>query len=417
MNRAVAPLAAPIAVRRLPTATLAAPRYGLGPGVAAAFGAAYVVRASLAAYVGSEWTTSFIAQTSVVALAAACAYVLAGGVERINWLGAAVILAGAASLWNCETVSFALFRWLGWTLMVITVGPVNNSPVARAFRRSTAATVTAAMLAATLASAAWWAGGLPNLGRGDFTGVMWHSMTLGPLAALAGLAALARAASGAAPGWYAVFATAGAVATLAASRSALAAMAVGVAVVVALKFKRRPIIATLALATTVAAAVAPQTSVDVLSHVLPANLTSGLARKNWDHTRQAHWQARWDEFWHSPITGVGFASGWEGTAGYNDETGAIETGSSYLSILSMSGGVGAAAFASLVLSLAVGAWRAWPRFSPRERLEAGSLAGFWAVHLGAEGYVYAVGSLMGMTFWLWLGRLGDQVDVARGERR
>jgi hypothetical protein len=50
------------------------------------------------------------------------------------------------------------------------------------------------------------------------------------------------------------------------------------------------------------------------------------------------------------------------------------------------------------------------------QLELVGLAGFWTVHLGAEGYVYGVGSLLGLSFWLWLGWLGDVVQAAAAKR-
>jgi len=390
-----------------------APRLKLGPAIAAAFGATYVARASLAGYVGSEWTMQFVTQCSIAAVLSGCVYVLSSGIARPNWWGAAFILAAGASLFRCEAFDYAFIRWLGWTLMLVTAGPVNNSPAAQSFRRATMATISLMFVAATLASAAWWLVGLPNLGRGDFTGVMWHSMTLGPLAAVAGLLALARAASGGAFAWYGVFATASFVAVLAASRSALAAMALGVVVIVVLKLKRRPIISTALLVVTFVGAMAPETTIDLVAGVLPERITGGLARKNWEHTREFHWQARWDEFCYSPLFGVGFATGWEDTVGYNEETGAIETGSSYVSILSMTGCLGAAAFLLLAFSSVRRMWTRWRGLSPRQQFEIGALAGFWSVHLGAEGYIYAVSSLMGLTFWLWLGRLGDQLDAVQ----
>ena len=35
------------------------------------------------------------------------------------------------------------------------------------------------------------------------------------------------------------------------------------------------------------------------------------------------------------------------------------------------------------------------------------LTAFWAVHLGAEGYIYAVGSVFALVFWLWLATVGN----------
>jgi O-antigen ligase len=353
-----------------------------------------------------------ITQAPIAGLLAASAYVATGGVVPLRWLGLGMIAAAAASLMTCEDLEFARARWAGWSLMLVAVGPVSNAPRAREFRRSLMEIVLAAIVAVTLISAAWWIVGLPNMGRGDFTGIMWHSMTLGPLAALAGLTALSRAMSRGSLAWLGVFAASAGVATLAASRSALAGMALGALILAALKLKRRPLISAVVLAAGLVMGVAPDFSLGILSGVLPENVTAGLMRKSWEHTREAQWDARWEEFLYSPATGVGFASGWEDTAGYNEETGAIETGSSYLSILSMTGVFGAWAFLMLVISAGLRTLKVWRRLEERQKSEIACFAGFWAVHLGAEGYIYGVGSLMGLTFWLWLGRLCDQLDAA-----
>jgi O-antigen ligase len=379
---------------------------------------AYLARASLIAYIGNQWTLQLVSQLSMAVLIVGSTYAVLGGVSAVQWRGLAMIAAGAASLWHCETVDFALARWGGWVLMLIAVGPVLATPLAIRFRHSTMETTRAAIVAVTLLSAAWWIVGLPNLGRGDFTGVMWHSMTLGPLAALAALIALSRAMSRGALAWYAVFALAGGIVVLAASRSALVGLALGTMLILALRLKRRPVLSAFALIAGLMAACVPDAALDLVAGAAPDSLVAGLTRKSWEHTREAHWEARWEEFRYSPLTGVGFACGWDGTAGYNDETGAIETGSSYLSILSMTGLAGAAAFLLVISKPAIDTVRNWRALGERAQLEVAGLAGFWAVHLGAEGYVYGVGSLLGLTFWLWLGWLGDQIRIApaRGAR-
>jgi hypothetical protein len=78
----------------------------------------------------------------------------------------------------------------------------------------------------------------------------------------------------------------------------------------------------------------------------------------------------------------------------------------------MTGVVGASTFLLLITTAAYSTMRRWRLLAERQKLEIASFAGFWAVHLGAEGYIYGVGSLLGLTFWLWLGRLLDQLDEA-----
>jgi O-antigen ligase len=160
----------------------------------------------------------------------------------------------------------------------------------------------------------------------------------------------------------------------------------------------------------------PAASVDLVVSLLPNEVTAGLTQKSWNNSREMHWQARWDEFLSSPFTGVGFATAWEDTIGVDDETGAVETGSSYLAMLSMTGYVGGVACLLLALSLAMRLLACWPILTERQRLEIGSSASFWLVHLGAEGYIYAVASLLGLTFWLWLGCLNDELHAVTALR-
>jgi hypothetical protein len=382
-------------------------RIPLGPCVAACLLVAYFARASLVAYIGTQWTVQLISQLSIVALVLSSLYASLGGLTSLQWPGLFVIAAGGASVWHCETVGFSLARWGGWSLMLVAVGPVLATPLAVRFRESAMQFARVGIVAVTLLSAAWWLVGLPNLGRGDFTGVMWHSMTMGPLAALAGLIALSRAMGRHTAAWFVAAALAAGVVVLAASRSALAGMLLGTMLMLGLKLKRRPLLAAFIMIAGVFAGCLPDVAVGLLSKAAPGSLVDGLTRKSWEHTREAHWEARWEEFCSSPMTGVGFACGWDGTVGYNEESGAIETGSSYLSILSMTGLLGAAAFLVVTSKPAIGVVRTWRKLGETNQLEIVGAAGFWAVHLGAEGYVYGVGSLLGLTFWLWLSWLGD----------
>src|SRR5688572_28963299 len=166
INRSVRPLV------RERSAPARAARIALGPCVAVGLVFAYMARASLIAYVGTQWTIQLISQLSMAALIVGSAYAVLGGVSALQWRGVVMIAAGAASLWHCETVDFALARWGGWTLMLVAVGPALASPLAIRFRHSTMETMRAAIVGVTMLSAAWWLVGLPNLGRGDFTGVM-----------------------------------------------------------------------------------------------------------------------------------------------------------------------------------------------------------------------------------------------------
>jgi O-antigen ligase len=274
-------------------------------------------------------------------------------------------------------------------------------------------TLYAIFAAAVVLSVLWRLAELPNLGRGIFCGVMGHSMILGPIAGLVAIRALVRIDERGSTPACAFYFAALVVCALASSRAALAALAAGSFVVVLMRWKKHPVVASLAVAAMSAFVVAPAGTLAVLGSVLPPGLTAGIEEKSWDNSRELHWQARWDEFLSSPLTGVGFASAWTDTVGVDEETGAVETGSSYIAILSMTGLAGGAACSLFVAALVcrVGIWRR--RLTQRQLLEFCGLGAFWAVHLGAEGYIYAVSSLPGLTFWLWLGCLNDQLSEPR----
>lgn len=367
----------------------------------------FVARSSLLAHMGSEWIGVYVSSATIASLLLAGAYVAFGGIGRINTWGALLIVATSVSLWHCERFDFVLPRWVGWVILMWTVGPVSSSETARRFRHHMLGAVNVTFLAVTILSAMWWLAGMPNLGRGSFTGVVWHSMLLGPIAAYVGIRALARVFTGGSLSWLAIYGASGAVALLSSSRAALLALALGSLISLTLKAKKSPLIAISVLFVTVAMTAAPDVSWRIAARFLPEEFTSGLATKSWENTRENHWQARWDEFMSSPFNGVGFTSAWEGTVGVDEESGAVETGSSYLAVLSMTGCIGAAAFAALVMAMGGRVLARRREFGERQLIEIASIAGFWAVHLGAEGYIFAVGSLLGVVFWLWFGNLND----------
>ena len=78
-------------------------------------------------------------------------------------------------------------------------------------------------------------------------------------------------------------------------------------------------------------------------------------------------------------------------------------------VLSMTGCCGVAAWIAFAAGLVNRLRVSWHGLTDEKRLSICAMAGFWAVHLGAEGYIYAVGSAMGMMFWLWLGHVSDDL--------
>ncbi len=369
----------------------------------------YVLRQSLLPSVFSNPYIDLLAPLTILMLVLAAAYVATTGVGKINWSGLLLIVVTGISLIHCERFNFALPRWIGWVVLLIALGPINSTVRARYLRSRMLAVLNSAFVSISFLSSLWWAAGMPNLGRGDFTGVMGHSMILGPIAGYVAVLSLVRLMSRGSLLWIIPLANAWFVAMLASSRSALAAAAFGTFVIITLNLRRHILLTSAILAATTALAIAPDTSLTLVAQFLPNSMTEGLANKSWNNSREMHWNARWEEFLSSPIAGVGFASAWDGAAGVDEETGSVEPGSSYIAILSMTGCIGVAASVAFALSFIYRVLRSWHKIASSNRLCIGGLAAFWFVHLGAEGYVYAVGSLLSVTLWLWLGCLNDDL--------
>ena len=389
----------------------------LAPHVAMLCMGIFMARFSLIGTSLGSTVTDLMFMAAYASLFVALLYMGIAGPGQVSMLGVLVVLAAGLSLVGCEQINRSWPRWVGWSAMVVGFGPVCFTLHACYFRKRMYEVGQKLFLGSVLTSAVWWLAGLPNLGVGDFTGIMWHSIQLGSNAALVGVIAISRMTNGGPTWWYGVYGACALVAMLASSRAALAAMAFGTLIALALKLRRSALISSLVLFSATIIAFAPRASLDLVLTALPSEFTSGLARKRFEHSREQHWEARWEEFYSSQWTGVGFMSAWEDTVGVDSDTGAVETGSSYLAILSMTGIVGAGAMLLLACSMVWGLYRHWHSTAEVHRVEICSMAGFWLVHLGAEGYIFAVGSLMNLIFWLWLGCLNDHFKLCRHKAR
>lgn len=407
--------ATPAATRPRPPVARDARADGAGilvTALAAACVLTFAFRASLPVYLYPRLLIEPFFVATIGSLVATAAWSLIAGLPRLRFTVLVLMACAAASLLNCDDREFAGERLVGWSILLLTVGPLNASDAARRLRSRAHVIALGMVIAVTVASAAWYVLGLPELGRGGFTGVMWHSMTLGPLAAICGVLALSKAFSTARMEWGGLYVVALTVCVLSASRSALAALGFATIVILAFQIRRNAVIALGSIAITSVLVFAPGVVLSAARAVMPGEVTQGLEQKGWNHSREAHWEARWDEFNYSPVTGVGFSYGWLDTAGVNEDLSSVEAGSSYIAVLSMTGLVGAGGCMLLALTVALRFWRHAKKFSYAARMEIASMAGFWFVHLGAEGYIFAVGSLMGMIFWLWLARVIDALDSA-----
>lgn len=134
------------------------------------------------------------------------------------------------------------------------------------------------------------------------------------------------------------------------------------------------------------------------------------------NSREAHWMQRLAEFESSPVFGIGFSSvdikNTSIGSTFDLRNGKVETGSSWLSVLSMTGIVGFIFFLCVILG---GLKKAWS-MKDEYPLVSGfliALLSFWICHMIAEGYILAGGNTLAFFTWLTLGVIYGVVNNER----
>ena len=120
------------------------------------------------------------------------------------------------------------------------------------------------------------------------------------------------------------------------------------------------------------------------------------------YSRTTKWENRILEIEKSPIYGIGFASvDIENIYIDSSSDGTIEPGSSWLSIISMTGILGFISFLFLISSLKS------RMIESTQNNFLYSYGFFFMIHFIAEGYIFASGSILFFTFWLLTGLISD----------
>ncbi len=150
-------------------------------------------------------------------------------------------------------------------------------------------------------------------------------------------------------------------------------------------------------------------AVGALTYPIWDKYTTGVAEKNEGSinaggitsSRDALWQDRIDEFKSSPIIGIGFASVEKGSV--DMIYGHVETGNSWLTLLSMTGLLGFIAF----FFVFKGAIRRIKLYILKADAPSycfvGALLAFYAIHMIAEGYIFGAGNFLFFNLWLTIG--------------
>lgn len=232
---------------------------------------------------------------------------------------------------------------------------------------------------------------------GLFGGLTKHSMLLGPIAGIAVcyLASIAMSKRRFIDWLWVVLALMAVL--FSASRSSLMAALVGLIITMYCQSGSTSNFLRVAIIAIIIAASTFSLWDSALSGVIEKNgSTSALSFDS----REELWDNRIEEFKSSPVFGVGFCSSTMASSSSVDlESGRLESGSSWLIILSMLGLIGAI----LVVPILFRSFKvAYRQKSDHGAVICGILALFF-VHMFTEGYIFAGGSFLAFMLWLTVG--------------
>lgn len=209
---------------------------------------------------------------------------------------------------------------------------------------------------------------------------------------------------------------------LSAARICLAATIVGMLVLVYFRYKGRlgKLLKVLVLTGGIAAAAFPvyQPYLDGIMYKQNASEDAESATSS----RDALWATRVEEIHRSPITGVGCFSVDTSIQDdekhynpYNQITGTVELGSTYLGVMSQTGILGFVFFALILLTAVYKCWSATRQTDSMVPIWLFALFGAIAIHMIVEGYATHAGSMQCVFLWLLLSCMMAPVDAMEEE--
>lgn len=146
----------------------------------------------------------------------------------------------------------------------------------------------------------------------------------------------------------------------------------------------------------------PSSVVDQATYTIQRKQQSAEFNNSATSSRDEKWNARTAEFIENPIWGVGFTSQTNFTSdddiAFITSTGGLEPGSSWLSILAMTGLTG---FVPLLLFFGGQGKKLWA-FCKHDILSVNAFAiwGFFIIHGTIEGWIFYAGNFIFFLFWL-----------------
>lgn len=243
--------------------------------------------------------------------------------------------------------------------------------------------------------------GLLEIGVGTFSGLMNHSMVLGPIAGLSSFVLFATILSYnfSKKHWKIVLMSLFCLLSclLAASRIAVGATSVACIFAIFRYYRNRmsKMVSVFVVLAGLLVATFPVWGgfTNFLVEKQRRNIEMGGAM----FTRESKFTARIMEFESSPIYGIGYNVVNPEYDFVEKGNGQIEPGSSWLAVASMTGVIGLFIFLGICSR---GLKRAWRMKSPYTSSLLGGMLVFFFIHMIAEGYIFAPGSFFAMLFWL-----------------
>ncbi|WP_299107791.1 O-antigen ligase family protein [uncultured Tenacibaculum sp.] len=309
---------------------------------------------------------------------------------------------------DIPTIFNSYNRWLGWLLILFVFGPLITTTPFIKFRIKAFSFLLKLLPFLTILSFLWYVFGLPNLGRGDFTGVTYHSMLLGPISGLSSAFFLNKNLfEGKSKKRLGLLLISLVVCVLAASRTALLAFVLVALVSFYIKYKMKNLLYLILLFC----------GFIIFQAVNMENVNQGsgifesLSNKSFNNSREGYWTNRIKEWYKSPLIGVGFASVDLTISDLGvHEDGSIEPGTSWLAVLSMTGLLGLLSFILLLSNIYT---KLYKLIKTNDILIINVLSFniFFIVSFVSEGYLFAAGSVSGLIYWLSLGCASSLISV------
>lgn len=328
---------------------------------------------------------------------------------RFNWRGLIFLFIALFSVVvnDIDPVFRAEERLASFVLLMLVVGPVNETPATILYRRKLFKYLTYTLVAFSSLSFLLFFTRVDIFfhHNGLFKGLFSHSMVLGPLAGISSLCCLQRVLSLSSSRsryvWMALLLASIFSCLLSGSRIALLGSFVGMGVMVYIIHRDR----FLRFAKIVLSIIVLLTLTQPLWYDYTKNIRMKMAAQETTFgTRGAMWQDRLLEFQESPFLGSGFASiDLTVVSAEVNESGGVEPGTSWLFLLSSMGGLGMLGFFILLYPARAVLRRS--KIPDRLNIVLISILSFFAVHMIAEGYILASGSILCVYLWLTLGLL------------